>query len=112
MKIGVIVTGTIATALVRGIAGDGHQITVSKRSAANAAGLARDLANVRVADNQAVLDQSDTVFVGLMAESAPRILAALRFRPDHRVILQMGGATLEQVGPALARGLDRPERGE
>ncbi len=102
MKIGVIGTGTIATALVRGIAGDGHQITVSERSAAHAAGLARDFANVRVAGNQAVLDQSDTVFLGLLAETAPRILAALRFRPDHRVISLMGGATLEQVGAMVA----------
>lgn len=41
MKIGVVGTGTIATALVRCIAGDGHQITVSKRSAALARGLDR-----------------------------------------------------------------------
>ena len=40
MKIGVIGTGTIATAVVQGIAGDGHQITVSDRSATNACALA------------------------------------------------------------------------
>ena len=33
MRIGVIGTGTIASAVVRGIAGDGHAITVSERSA-------------------------------------------------------------------------------
>ena len=68
MRIGVLGTGTIATAVVRGIAGDGHQISVSERSAENSAALAAEFGNVTVADNQAVLDRSDVVFLGLMAE--------------------------------------------
>ncbi len=34
MRIGVLGTGTIASAVVQGIAQDGHEITVSKRSRA------------------------------------------------------------------------------
>lgn len=84
MRLGVIGTGTIATAAMRGIAGDGHQITVSRRSAANAEGLARDFANVSVADNQTVLDQSDVVFVALLAGDAPGSCANWPFAPISR----------------------------
>lgn len=102
MRLGVIGTGTIATAAMRGIAGDGHQITVSRRSAANAEGLARDFANVTIADNQAVLDESDVVFVALLAGNAPQILRELRFRPDQRVITLMTGITPDEVAALVA----------
>lgn len=84
MRLGVIGTGTIATAAMRGIAGDGHQITVSRRSAANAEGLARDFPNVSVADNQTVLDQSDVVFVALLAGMRPGSCANWPFAPISR----------------------------
>lgn len=102
MRLGVIGTGTIATAAMRGIAGDGHQITVSRRSAANAQALARDFANVAVADNQTVLDESDVIFVALLAGDAPQILRALRFRPDQRVITLMTGITPDEVAALVA----------
>lgn len=102
MRLGVIGTGTIATAAMRGIAGDGHQITVSRRSAANAEGLARDFPNVSVADNQTVLDQSDVVFVALLAGDAPRILRELAFRPDQQVITLMTGISPDEVAALTA----------
>lgn len=102
MRLGVIGTGTIATAAMRGIAGDGHQITVSRRSAANAEGLARDFANVTIADNQAVLDESDVVFVALLAGNAPQILRELCFRPDQQVITLMTGITPDEVAALVA----------
>lgn len=105
MKIGILGTGTIATAVVRGIAGDGHSITVSKRSAANAAALAREFDNVTVAGNQTVLDQSDVVILGLMAEVAPEILGPLAFRPEQKIITLMAGASLKE-----ADALVRPAR--
>ncbi|MGR3696939.1 MAG: NAD(P)-binding domain-containing protein, partial [Roseovarius sp.] len=40
MRLGFLGTGTIAEAVVRGLAPDGHQITVSERSAVRAARLA------------------------------------------------------------------------
>ncbi|WP_293963067.1 NAD(P)-binding domain-containing protein [Sneathiella sp.] len=40
MRIGVIGCGTIASAVIHGIAGDGHEITVSERTASHAKVLA------------------------------------------------------------------------
>lgn len=102
MRIGVIGTGTIAAAVVRGIAGDGHQISVSERSTHVSAELAGALGNVSAAPNQQVLDQSDVIFLGLMAEAAPDILAPLTFRADQQVISFMAGADLARVGELVA----------
>ena len=112
MRIGIIGTGTIASAVVRGIAQDGHQITVSERSAANAQALAARFDSVTIASNQGVIDQSDIVILGLVAEAAAEILPALTFRPDQQVISLMAGASLERaaalVAPAQARAIMLP----
>ena len=112
MKIGVIGCGTIASAVVHGIAKDGHQITVSERGAVHAKELADTWANVQIADNQSVLDASDVVFLGLMSEIAPDVLGNLRFHSKQRVITFMAGATLEQadamVRPARAVAIMMP----
>ena len=55
MRIGFIGTGTIARAMVTGIANDGHAITVSNRGAAHAAHLANTFDAVTIAPNQTVL---------------------------------------------------------
>lgn len=103
MRIGVIGCGTIASAAVHGVAGDGHQITVSERSASHALALADAYENVTVADNQGVVDASDVIFLGLMAEVASEVLGKLAFREGQRIVTFMAGATLEQ-----ADGLVRP----
>ncbi len=102
MRIGILGTGTIATAVVRGIAGDGHEIVVSNRSAANADALARAFDNVTIAENQAVLDQADVVILGLIAEVAPKVMGPLQFRPDQEVISLMAGADLDTVASLVA----------
>lgn len=112
MRIGILGTGTIASAVVRGIAGDGHAITVSERGAAHAAALARDFACVRIAPNQAVLDASEVVIVGLVGATAAALLPGLRFRPGQRVISLMAGVGLGQlagwVAPARAEAVMLP----
>lgn len=112
MRIGVIGCGTIASAAVHGIAGDKHQITVSNRSATHAAALAAAYENVTIAGNQGVIDASDVIFLGLMAEVAPETLKPLKFRQDQRVITFMAGATLAQadamVHPARAAAIMMP----
>ncbi|MCP4073881.1 MAG: NAD(P)-binding domain-containing protein [Hyphomicrobiales bacterium] len=112
MRIGVIGCGTIASAAVHGIAGDGHQITVSERSASHANALAEAYENVSIAANQDVVDASDVIFLGLMAEVAPDVLRALRFRDDQRLITFMAAATLEEadamVRPARAVAIMMP----
>lgn len=102
MKIGILGTGTISSAVVEGMVADGHQITVSERNAARAADLSARFENVTVADNQGVLDASEVVFLGLMAAAAPGILADLTFRPDQKVISLMAQAELGQVGDMVA----------
>ncbi|WP_127114360.1 NAD(P)-binding domain-containing protein [Shimia sediminis] len=102
MRIGVLGTGTIATAVVHGIAGDGHQIVVSERSVANTSLLAAVYDEVSVAGNQAVLDQSDVVFLGLMAEVAEVMLPRLSFREDQRVISFMAGASKSEAAALVA----------
>ncbi|WP_373051223.1 NAD(P)-binding domain-containing protein [Thalassovita aquimarina] len=102
MKIGVLGLGTIASALVEGIAGDGHDITVSRRSAAHAARLSGAFANVSVADNPQVVADSDVVVLGLLAETAAEVLTGLPFRADRQVITLMAGASLEDVAALVA----------
>lgn len=102
MRLGVIGTGTIAGAVVRGIAGDGHAITVSARGAAVSSALAAEFDNVAVAANQRVLDASEVIFLGLMARAAPAVLADLAFRPGQRVISVMAGMSLDRVAELVA----------
>jgi len=102
MRLGVIGTGTIATAVVRGIAADGHQIVVSERNASNARALAAAFDNVSVAANQAVLDASDVVFLGLIPDAATTILEPLRFQPDMQVISLMAGLSRDAVSGMVA----------
>ena len=112
MRIGVIGCGTIARAVVEGIVHDGHEITVSKRSAHHSTSLAEAYENVRIADNQKVVDASDILFLGLMAEVAEDVLGPLTFREGQIAITFMAGASLEEadalVRPARATAIMMP----
>lgn len=101
MKLGFIGTGTIASAVVEGIAGDGHQITVSERSRARSADLAARF-GVAVADNQGVVDASDVLFLGLLPDQAAEVLPTLAFRPGQRLVSFMAGVTLDGLAPLTA----------
>lgn len=102
LEIGIIGTGVIASAVVRGLVGRGHRIVVSERSSALSSMLAAEFEDVRVAENQIVLEQSDVVFLGLMAEHAAQVLADLTFRPEQQVISLMAGAALQRVQELVA----------
>lgn len=102
MRIGIIGTGTIASAVVTGIAQDGHEITVSERNAARSAELAARFDAVTVAANQDVIDRSDVVFLGLMAGQAGAVLEGLRFRAGQDVISLMAGISLDAVAGLVA----------
>lgn len=97
MRIGILGTGTISSAVVAGIAGDGHRITVSRRNLARSTALAAQFPNVAVAENQAVLDQSDLVLIGLMPEVARATLPGLNFHADHIVASFMADIPLSEV---------------
>lgn len=112
MRIGVIGCGTIARAAVEGIVHDEHEITVSERSAHHSTSLAAAYENIRIADNQGVVDASDVLFLGLMAEVAPDVLGSLTFREGQIAITFMAGASLAEVDalvrPARATAIMMP----
>ncbi|KAE9627934.1 NAD(P)-binding domain-containing protein [Parasedimentitalea maritima] len=112
MRIGVIGCGTIARAAVEGIVHDGHEITVSERSTHHSAYLAETYENVRVADNQSLVDASDVIFLALQAEATPDVLGSLTFREGQIAITFMAGASLEEadalVRPARATAIMMP----
>lgn len=99
--IGVIGTGTIATALVTGFCqGEDleHRIHLSPRNARRAAELAARFPNVTVArSNQEVIDRSEWVVVAVLPQVGEQVLRPLSFRADHRVINVMAGRTLPEI---------------
>ncbi|MCP5073411.1 MAG: NAD(P)-binding domain-containing protein [Rhodobacteraceae bacterium] len=105
-RIGFLGTGEIAAAMVRGLAGQGHEIFVSERSAARAAALAAEFAEVSVTDNQSVVVSSDIVCLCLMADVAREVLPSLTFRSDQRVISAMVDVDLAALASLCAPASD------
>jgi len=88
MRIGIIGTGTIATAIVTGfcIKKTGHEFFLSPRNADKAAKLAAKFSEVKVCkSNQEVLDKADWIFITIQ-KKAFDALDELKFRKDHKVI--------------------------
>lgn len=112
MKIGLVGLGTIATAVAHNLAQKGHEITVSMRGAAYSQTLIEQYPNVTRAENQEVVDHSDVVILGLLADVARDIVPSLRFAAHQRVISVMADASLEEVAqlaaPAQAAALMIP----
>ena len=90
MKLGFIGTGALSSAIVTGLKslpGETTPVVLSPRNEEIAAGLAARFPDVRVAaDNQAVLDDCDTVMLAVRPQIAREVLPLLRFRPDHHVV--------------------------
>ncbi|WP_164659666.1 NAD(P)-binding domain-containing protein [Tropicibacter sp. Alg240-R139] len=112
MRMGVLGTGTIATAVVRGIMRDGYQIVVSERSRTNAQALSQEFQAISVAPNQKVLDQSDVVILGLMPDVARAELPELRFQEGQAVVSLMAEVPEAElsllVAPARVDGIAIP----
>lgn len=89
-KIGFIGTGAITDAMVRGLLAEPvavPHVTVSQRSAETSAKLAADFPQVLVsADNQAIVDGSDTVVLAIRPQIAEDVIRPLRFRGGQTVI--------------------------
>lgn len=85
-RVGFLGTGTIAAAMVHGLAGLGHRILVSERNAGVARRLVAEVEGVAVAANAGVVEGSDTVLVCLLADVAREVLPRLSFRPEQAVI--------------------------
>lgn len=102
MDLGFIGTGTIAAAVVVGIADDDHRIVVSERNTAQSSRLAERFGTVTMATNQAVVDGSEVVFLGLLAGHAPEVLTDLTFRAGQRVISFIAEIALEDIATMVA----------
>ena len=102
MRLGFLGTGIIASAVVRGLAGQGHQMLVSPRNKARAAELVAELAEVRIAANADVVAQSDVICLGLLAAQAPEVLKPLRFREGQKVVSFMADMALDDVAELVA----------
>jgi pyrroline-5-carboxylate reductase len=105
-RIGFIGTGEIASAMVRGLQGQGHQILISPRNAAVAAALAAEVDGVAVAANEDVVAGSDIVFLCLLAQVAETVLPTLPFREGQSVISVMVDAPLDWLHNLCAPATD------
>ena len=88
MKIGIIGTGIIASAIVTGFCKKktGHKFFLSPRNAQKAAALAAQFPEVMVcSSNQEVIDNADWVFISLHKKDFGA-LAELKFRRDQKVV--------------------------
>ena len=104
---GFVGVGTMNAAIVRGIAtlpAPPKSLVLSPRGAARAAELSAEFGPlVTVAkDNQAVVDASDVVFVGVLPRLGEEVLRALRFSERHTVV-----SLLSTMPLAEARRRDR-----
>lgn len=105
-RVGFIGTGEITAAMVRGLAGQGHEILVSPRNAERAAELAAAFPEVTIAPNSAVVAGSDVVFLCLMARVVDEVLAGLPFRAGQSVISVMVDVPLKQLREVCAPASD------
>lgn len=106
MRLGFLGTGEITAAMVRGLAGRGHEVLVSPRNADRAAALAAEFAEVTVAPNDQVVAGSDVVFLCLLAKVAREVLSGLPFRAGQSVISVMVDAPLSMLRPLCAPATD------
>ena len=100
MTLGILGTGTIAAAIVRGLrsTGDTTSIFLSPRNAATATALAAQFPGVTVCgSNQEVVDRCDTVLLAVRPQVARSVLAALRFRPDHQILSVIAIFSLDRL---------------
>lgn len=89
MNIGFLGTGGIAAPMVEALAGKGHRILVSERSAEVSARLAAQFDEVTVATNEQVVSDSEVVIACLMADVARAVLPDLPFREGQKLISVM-----------------------
>jgi pyrroline-5-carboxylate reductase len=88
MKIGILGTGTIASAIVTGFCTKktGNEFFLSPRNADKAAALAAQFSEVKVcSSNQEVLDNAEWVFITLQ-KNAFEALNELKFKYTHKVL--------------------------
>ena len=101
--IGFLGTGRIADPMVRSLSRrfPDRAILVSERSSHISSELSK-LDNVAIATNQQILDESDVVFLCLMANVAHAELPGLRFREGQAVISVMAEISLDEISDLIS----------
>jgi pyrroline-5-carboxylate reductase len=109
MRLGFVGTGAITEAIVMGALGselDIKAISVSPRNAAIAAKLAAASPLVHVAaDNQAVVDASDMLFLAIRPQVAEAVVRDLRFRSDQHVVSLIAATDLPTLTGWIGQAL-------
>lgn len=112
MKVGFLGTGTIAAAMVHGIVKDNHHIWISQRNQTISAELSKQYSSVTLAENQIVIDHSDTIIICLLADTARVILPTLNFHSKQRILSAMVGMGFAElvamVAPAVCEAIFIP----
>lgn len=99
-RVGFIGTGEIASLMVQGLQGQGHEIVVSDRNPQVAARLKATMPGLRVAPNPQVVEGADIVILCLLARVADEALTGLPFRAGQSVIsvmVDVGLAKLQKL---------------
>jgi len=101
MKLGFIGTGAITEHMITGLVLHGgieEPIVVSERSQERSSRLVTRHSNVEVeADNQAIVDQVDTVFVATLPQQTVQLLNSLNFRDEQTVVSVAAMISVEQL---------------
>jgi pyrroline-5-carboxylate reductase len=100
-RLGFIGTGSITAAMVRGLKASPLQawpVLLTPRNAGLAAELASSLPGVTVAaDNQAVVDGADMVFLAIRPQIAESVLRPLHFRAGQNVVSLIAGVSCQTI---------------
>lgn len=101
IKLGFIGTGAITEHVVVGLIEKGEyreEIVVSQRNRERSARLAERFSNVRVeTDNQAIVDQVDWVFVGVLPEQTLEVLEPLAFREGQTIVSMASIVSVQEL---------------
>ena len=104
-RLGFVGTGVITGAIIKGLAISDLKewpILVSPRSRERADALTATFASVQVAaDNQAVVDASDMVFLAIRPQIAPEVIRALTFRDGQTVVSLVAGLSIEAMADLI-----------
>lgn len=101
MKLGLIGTGIIGEAFVRGLLTAGNfagEIFVSKRSEERSARLSADFDQVTVMNsNQEIVEQSDTIILAVLPEQTESVMRELSFTADQIILSIVSSITLKSL---------------
>jgi pyrroline-5-carboxylate reductase len=104
--IGFIGTGAITQAVVTGLCtleAPPARIWVSPRNAARAKALSETFPRVSVAaDNQSLLEESETVCLAVRPDIAEQLLKELRFRADQRIVSFIAMVSMARLNDLVA----------